>query len=209
MRTVTHKNWLIAAVLAVVLALCSIESRAQQFGVKTNALMWGVLTPNAGVEIVVGERSSLDLSAFCKPVFNPDKGAFLNSHIIGFQPEYRYWFNGRPMTREFIGATLLVADYDLTSADSSTGMRYVYDGNAIALGIVGGYSFILGKDNEKVSRWRLELCGGFSILGFLQKRYNVNDSYDDYFIGEPVRANSWGYKLFPAKLGVTFTYIIK
>ena len=209
MRTITKKYWIFAIVLAVVLALSSLDARAQQFAVKTNALMWGVLTPNAGVEIVVGERSSLDLSAFYKPTFSADKGSFLNSRISGFQPEYRYWFNGRPMTREFIGVSAMIADYELTNADKSTGMRYVYDGNAISLGVVGGYSFILGNSKDKINRWRLELCGGFSFLGFLQKRYNVNDSYDDYFVGEPVKANSWGYKLFPAKLGVTFTYIIK
>lgn len=209
MRTIAHKTWIFTIVFAVVLALSSQQAKAQQLGVKTNALMWGVLTPNAGVEIVVGERSSLDLSAFFKPSYSLEKGSFLNSRITGFQPEYRYWFNGRPMTREFIGASMMFADYELVNADKSTGMRYVYDGNAISLGIVGGYSFILGNNKDKVNRWRLELCGGFSFLGFLQKRYNVNDSYDDYFIGEPVRANSWGYKLFPAKLGVTFTYIIK
>jgi hypothetical protein len=223
MRTSTHKYWIFAIVFAIVLGLSSPQAKAQQFAVKTNALMWGVLTPNAGVEIVVGERSSLDISAFYKPSYSPELGSFFNSRIAGFQPEYRYWFNGRPMTREFIGASLMFADYDLTNADKSTGMRYVYDGNAISLGIVGGYSFILGRNNDKakdkdqskgkarpkVNRWRLELCGGFSFLGFLQKRYNINDSYDDYFVGEPVKANSWGYKLFPAKLGVTFTYIIK
>ena len=32
---------------------------------------------------------------------------------------------------------------------------------------------------------------------------------DDYFVDATVPANSWGYKLFPAKLGVSFTYIIK
>ena len=205
----THKTWILAAVFAVALLLSSVESKAQQFGVKTNALMWGALAPNAGVEIVLGERSSLDLSAFYKPCYSSNSGSFLNSRVAGFQPEYRYWFNGRPMTREFIGASMLIADYELINADKATGMRYVYDGNAISLGIVGGYSFILGKDKDKISRWRLELCGGFSFLGFLQKRYNINDSYDDYFVGEPVKANSWGYKLFPAKLGVTFTYIIK
>lgn len=209
MRIAAHRNWFYVAVFTVVMIFSSLDARAQQFGVKTNALMWGVATPNAGVEIVVGERSSLDLSAFYKPVLNPDKGVFFNSNIIGFQPEYRYWFNGRPMTREFIGVSAMFADYALTSADSATNMRYVYDGNAVSLGIVGGYSFILGKKNDEVKRWRLELCGGFSVLGFLQKRYGVNDNYDDYFIGEPVKANSWGYKLFPAKLGVTFTYIIK
>lgn len=209
MRTRTHRLWIFAVVFTAVLTLSSLQAKAQQFGVKTNALMWGVLAPNAGVEIVVGERSSLDLSAFYKPSILPDKGSFLNSRIAGFQPEYRYWFNGRPMTREFIGASLMFADYSLVNADRSTGMRYMYDGNAVSLGIVGGYSFILGKDKDKVSRWRLELCGGFAFLGFLQKRYNVNDSYDDFFVGEPVKANSWGYKLFPAKLGVSFTYIIK
>lgn len=210
MRRATHKYWIFAIVFAVVLALSSQQVKAQQFGVKTNALMWGVLTPNAGVEIVVGERSSLDLSAFFKPCYSADKGSFLNSRITGFQPEYRYWFNGRPMTREFIGASMMFADYELVNADKSTGMKYVYDGNAISLGIVGGYSFILGRDRkDKINRWRLELCGGFSFLGFLQKRYNINDSYDDYFVGEPVKANSLGYKLFPAKLGITFTYIIK
>ena len=203
MRNMTHKTWILAAVFAVALLLSSVESKAQQFGVKTNALMWGALTPNAGVEIVVGERSSLDFSAFYKPRYSPTMGAFFNSRIIGFQPEYRYWFNGRPMTREFIGATAMIVDYDLSSKDRATGMKYVYDGNALSLGIIGGYSFILGD------HWRLELCGGFAVLGFLQKRYNINDNYDDYFVGEPVKANSWGYKLFPAKLGVSFTYIIK
>ena len=187
------------ALIGCMLAFCVFnpEAKAQQFGVKTNALMWTAITPNAGLEIVVGERSSIDLSAFYKPRYNAGMGVFLNSRIVGFQPEYRYWFSGRPMTREFVGATSLLADYYLIHKD------YVYDGNAISLGVVGGYSFILG------ARWRLELCGGFSFLGFLQKRYHINDNYDDYFVGESVKANSWGYKLFPAKIGVSFTYIIK
>ena len=107
------------------------EAKAQQFGVKTNALMWTAITPNAGLEIVVGERSSIDLSVFCKPRYDADMGVLLNSRIVGFQPEYRYWFSGRPMTREFVGATTLLADYYLIHKD------YVYDGNAISLGVVG------------------------------------------------------------------------
>ena len=209
MRKTAHKYWIYAAIFAVVIALSSLEARAQQFGVKTNALMWGLCAPNAGVEIVVGERCSLDISGFAKPSFGSATGPFLNSYITGFQPEFRYWFSGRPMTREFIGVSALFADYDLANQDSLTGKMYIYSGNAVSLGVVGGYSFILGKDETKLSRWRLEICGGFSLLAFLQKRYAEGDSYDDYFVGEPVKANTWGYKLFPAKLGVTFTYIIK
>ena len=40
------------------------EAKAQQVGVKTNALMWLAMTPNAGCEVVIGEHSSLDLSVF-------------------------------------------------------------------------------------------------------------------------------------------------
>ena len=179
----------LAALLSAAFVLSSVKAGAQQLGVKTNALMWTLMTPNAGMEIVVGERS--------KPRISAENGVMLNSRVIGFQPEYRYWFSGRPMIREFVGVSALLADYYLHHKD------YVYDGNALSFGLVGGYSFVIK------SNWRLELCGGFALLGFLQKRYHVNDNYDDYFVGEYVKANSWGYKLFPAKLGVTFTYIIK
>lgn len=165
---------------------------SQHLGLKLNALMWAAATPSLGMEIVLGQRSSLDLSAF-----GHYKPYTLDSKLIAFQPEYRYWFNGRPFTREFVGVAAMVAAYDILSNN------YVYDGNAISLGVTGGYSFLISR------KWRLELCGGFSLLYFRQKKYYLQDNYDDYFVGTPVKANSWGYKLFPAKLGVTFTYIIQ
>ena len=209
MRNMTHKTWILATVFAVALLLSSVESKAQQFGVKTNALMWGALAPNAGVEIVVGQRSSIELTAAYLPKNLASvngkaipwgygkNNTHANSKVFIFQPEYRYWFSGRPFAEEFIGATTMFAKYDILHKD------YVYNGNAISLGIVGGYSFLLGK------KWRFELSGGFSLLYFQQKRYHKNDNYDDYFVGEPSRWNSRGYKLFPAKLGASFIYIIK
>jgi hypothetical protein len=149
MRKTAHKYWIYAAVFAVVIALSSLEARAQQFGVKTNALMWGFCAPNAGVEIVVGERCSLDISGFAKPSIGTGKGPLLNSYVTGFQPEFRYWFSGRPMTREFIGLSAMFAGYKFVNPEHSTGINYTYDGNAVSLGIVGGYSFILGK-NETI-----------------------------------------------------------
>lgn len=170
-------------------------AHAQQIGVKTNALQWVLMTPNLGCEVVVGERSSVDFSAFGH--YNPYG---LDSKVIAFQPEYRFWFSGRPMAREYVGASLMFANYDMKMKNRSVGGKYVYNGNAVSLGITGGYVFILNK------RWRFELCGGFSILGFKQKQYYETD---DYFVDTTIPANSWGYKLFPAKLGASFTYIIK
>lgn len=174
------------------LILFSSKANAQQVGVKTNALSWALLTPNAGCEVVLGERSSLDLS-----VSGHFKPYGVDSKMFIVQPEYRYWFSGRPMTREFVGVSAMVADYDMKLA------RHVYDGSAFSMGLVGGYAFYLNQ------KWRLELCSGFAVLYFNHKQYYKDDHYDDYFIGQESSANSQGYKLLPAKLGVTFTYIIK
>lgn len=193
MKSSLYKFRMIPAVLlAAGLILFSTKASAQQIGLKTNALMWTALTPNIGCEVVVGQRSSLDLSIFGH--YDPYG---LESRLFALQPEYRYWFSGRPMTREFVGVSAMVADYNMIIRN------HVYDGSAGSLGLIGGYAFSLSRS------WRLELCGGVAILGFRQKQYYRHDNYDDYFIEMESPLNSWGYKLFPAKLGVTFTYIIK
>lgn len=165
------------------------QAHAQQFGIKTNALQWAALTPNFGCEFVIKEHSSLDVSAF-----GHYKPYGLDSKLIAVQPEFRYWISGRPLIREFVGLSLMGASYDMTIRD------YVYDGVAASIGVTGGYAFLIGKG------WRLELCGGLSFLFYNQKQHYKQD---DYYLGDSVPADDWGYKLFPAKLGVSFTYIIK
>ena len=178
----------------LLLLLCAVQHRAaaQQVAVKTNALMWAALTPNLGFEVVTGEHTSVDLS-----VFGHKNPYGVKSGLLGIQPQFRYWFNGRPLIREFIGVGALLSTYDITWKKS------VYNGDAIGLGLVGGYVFSLGK------RWNLELSGSFGFMYFLQKQYRINDNYDDYFVDEAVKTNAKGYKLFPVDLGVTFIYIIK
>lgn len=165
------------------------EARAQQVGVKTNALMWAAMTPNLGCEVVVGEHSSIDFSAF-----GHYKPYGMDSKLIAFQPEYRYWFNGRPMIREYVGAAAMVANYDMNVRN------FVYSGNAASLGLSGGYVFLLSKN------WRLDLSAGFGFLFFFHKQYYETD---DYYVDASQAYNAWGYKLFPAKLGISFTYIIR
>lgn len=192
-RTVRFRYLRITLVIAVcLLALSSAKMQGQQIAVKTNALMLGALTPNLGCEIVTGEHSSVDFSAFGHK--NPYG---ITSTIIGAQPEFRFWFNGRPMTREYIGVGMLLTTYDITWK------RSVYDGDAIGIGLTGGYVFSIGR------RWNIELSGSFGFIGFRQKQYYVNDNYDSYFTGGGSRVNGWGYKMFPVELGVSVCYIIK
>lgn len=183
-------KYLLAAFAAMLFLLMSgRDACAQQLGVKTNALMWAAMTPNLGCEFVIKDRTSLDIS-----VSGHYRPYGLESQFIAVQPEYRFWFSGRPMIREYVGVSAMAASYDITMAE------HVYDGVAASLGVTGGYAFLIG------SRWRFELCGGLSFLFFNQRQYYRND---DYFADEYAPANAWGYKLFPAKIGVSFTYIIK
>ena len=190
-------NKILKRLAVVLVALCAMlmtshEAQAQQVAIKSNALSWLLSTPNVGYEIVTGEHSSVEVSAMghWRP-FN------MNSKIFVLQPEYRYWFNGRPMTREYVGFTSMVAAYDIMA------QGFVYKGNAVMLGLTGGYVFAL------TDHWNFEVAGGFGVLGFKQKQYYQHDNYDDYFVDEAVKANSIGYKLFPSKLSVSFSYIIK
>ena len=165
---------------------------AQQFAVKTNGLMLMALTPNLEMELVTGEHSSIGFGAFGHS--NPYG---LDSKVVGLQTEYRYWFNGRPMTREFIGVAALGSSYKMKIGD------YIYDGDAVGLGFTAGYSLSLGK------RFNLEFYGGLGLVGFKQKYYYKDDSYDDYFNDGSVVTNSKGFKLLPTKLGISISYIIK
>ena len=105
---------------------------AQQVAVKTNGLSLLAGVPNLGCELVVGERSSIDLS-----VYGGYKPYGADIKIIGVQPEYRYWFNGRPMVREYIGISALGASHDINWG------KHIYEGDAVVIGITMGYSMAL------------------------------------------------------------------
>lgn len=183
----------IKTVIVVLLALSGIQTvDAQQVAVKTNGLMILAGTPNLGCELVTGEHSSMDFSVFGH--YNPYG---LDSKLLGFQPEFRYWFNGRPMIREYIGVAALGATYDMHFGDN------VYDGDAVGIGITAGYSISLNK------YLNLEFYGGFGAIVFWQKQYYKYDNYEDSFVDGSVRTNANGYKLLPIKLGVSISYIIK
>lgn len=170
---------------------------AQRLAVKANALSWAALSPNLGLEVITGERTSVALSVMgtWKPFGLPEK-------VLALQPEFRFWFNGRPLTREYVGICAFATTYDLVLG-TGTRQTNVFRGDALALGVSGGHVFNMGK------RWCFELSGGVGVMLFRQKQYFDGDNYENYFIGERTAPNNWGYKLFPVKLSACFIYIIK
>ena len=172
--------------------LLPVLAHAQQVAVKGNLLMYAGMAPNVGCEFVVGERSTIDFS-----VFGSKKIYGKHFETIGIQPEYRYWFNGRPMTREFVGIAALGVSYDVHWGEQ------IYQGDAAGAGITFGYAFNLGK------RLNIEAYGGFGAVYFKQRQYYVYDHYDETDEQTAIRANAKGYKLMPIKLGVSISYILK
>lgn len=81
--------------------------------------------------------------------------------------------------------------------------KHIYDGDAIGIGITMGYSMVLGK------RLNLEFSAGFGAVCFWHQQYYENDNFEDYLINNPGKTNAHGYKLFPAKLAVSISYIIR
>ena len=187
---------IVVMILVLSAAFCR-EGRAQRLAVKTNALSWAALAPDLGLEIVTGERTSLSLS-----VCGPDMPFSFPYQLVVIRPEYRFWFNGRPLTREYVGLSAFGARYAIT-LPAGTGMANVFKGDGLAAGVSGGYVFNLSK------RWNFELSGGTGLLLFRQKQFFSTDSYEQYFVEEVSKPNTIGYKLFPVNLSASFIYIVR
>lgn len=187
-------------ILLMLVCLGSIASaRAQQVAVKTNLLYGaGTLTPNLGVEIGLGKRTTLDLRGSYNP-WNLKGSETDNKKLVHWivQPEFRYWlcqkFNGH-----FFGVHALYAQYNVGGHDVPMlfDKEFRYEGNAIGGGISYGYHLMLGK------RWGAEFNAG---VGVAAMKY---DKYDCPKCGDKVGTFDKTY-FGPTKAGITLIYLIK
>ena len=87
MSKTNHHTLSLSSIFFLLLLYSFPTLHAQQLAVKTNGLMLAAMAPNIGCEFVVGERSSIDISAFGAVNIYSNK-----AKMIGLLPEYRYWF---------------------------------------------------------------------------------------------------------------------
>ncbi len=174
-------------------SMFAVGAKAQMIAVETD-LMWDALqTPNIGFELVTGERTTAGIH-----VYGNKNPWGKEMKVIGVQPEFRYFFSGRPMHREFVGIGAIGSVYDITWGGK------VYDGIALGGGITFGYVFNLS------SRLNLDCHAGFGLIAYKRKEYFEGDSFDqDYSINGVQRTNASGYYLLPTRIGVSLTYIFK
>lgn len=179
--------------LAIFLLSTATITKAQIIALGTDLAMDLLATPSIGVELVVGERSTIGLD-----VMGNHMPWGKNMKMIAVQPEYRYYLSGRPMHKLFLGIGGLGATYDL-------GMQgKVYKGTGLGLGVIFGYVANLGK------RWNIDFHAGFGAIGYKHKEYFFGDSYEDEYTEDgQLTTNATGYYLLPTRVGVSLTYIIK
>lgn len=186
MKKNNYRTWGKWAALTALMMVMACNVQAQLLAARTNALLWGNLTPNIGLELVTSARTSVSGNVFYSLDANP-----MDCSTKGAEVQLRYWISGRPMVRSFVALGVQGMRYDAEWSDNR------HFGDAVGPGIVYGYSLPLGK------RFNIEFSAGMSIMWFRERKYPVGttEPEGDY--------NFKGNKVMPMGLGVTCTYILK
>lgn len=192
-------------ILLILITLCISTTgllAQNNVGIKTNLLYGaGTFTPNLGLEVGLGERTTLDISAGYN-WFNLNGTPENNKKLIHWmvEPELRYWlcqkFNGHFFGLHALGSQYNISQHDLPFIFGKDSEKYRYEGWAVGAGLSYGYQFILGK------RWNLEMNIG---VGYARLRY---DQYECKNCGDKVGSSSKNY-FGPTKAGISLIYIIK
>ena len=134
---------------------------------RTNLFYAGTATPNLGLDIALGQHTSLGVTAGLKPwprwlawdydVQNPTKWR----HLL-VAPEFRWWPK-QTLDGWFLGVDLLYAHYNLGAITLPFGLyptlnEHRLQGDAYGAGLFVGHSWWLGE------HWRLELAGGAAAV---------------------------------------------
>lgn len=171
---------------------------SQNIALKTNALYWATTTPNIGLELGLGKRTSIDLSGGYNPwTLNKETNRKIKHWMA--MPEFRYWlcerFNGH-----FFGIHTGFSQYNIGGVrvlfQPEHTKDYRYEGWATGVGISYGYTWIIGK------RWNIEATIG---AGYIYSQYG---KYECRNCGR-LKGNSDKHYFGPTKAGLSLIYIIK
>lgn len=187
MKCAMKKIMMVFAIL-----LCSASVKAQIIAVNTDVVSDACLAPNIGVELGMNSRSSLSVNAlYGNNILGQD------IKITAVQPEWRYYFSGRTMYHHFLGIGAVAASYELKADDR------IYNGDGAGLGVTFGYVLPI------TSRLNVDFHAGCGMFFYRQKEYHIDEDYSKYMDGEREVANSHGSGIWPTRIGISVTYILK
>jgi hypothetical protein len=184
-------------ILIFIIALSATRMSAQQLAVGTNVLMDALMIPNISLEMSLGRSHTMERTVLLGQAYFLKNPWGHEASGWGVQPEVRYFFSGRAMSRWFFGAGIHFSKYNLTWG------REIYDGNSAGAGLTFGYVFNITE------RLNIDAHSGFGINYYRQKQYFAGDFYDKEYYSGMATANARGMVLMPTRMGISITYILK
>lgn len=176
------------------------QTYAQQFAVKTNLLYDATATVNAGVELKLAPKWTLDVSG------NLNAWRFSGGkqwrHWLA-QPEARYWFcnafSGHFVAAHLIGGQYnfghLNMDINLLGSDLSKLKDYRYQGWFAGAGIAYGYAWIINR------HWNIEAEIG---IGWAYTRF---DKFRCAGCGQKIESGLTHNYFGPTKAAINLVYV--
>ena len=176
-----------------------LQVRAQDWAIKSNVVYDATATINAGVEVGLAPKWTLDVSGNFN-AWSKNESTKWKHWMV--QPEARYWFCDR-FSRHFIGAHLIGGAFNFGNLNNNisflgtdfsvlSDMRY--QGYAYGAGVAYGFAFVLSE------HLNLELEGG---LGYVYLDYETFRCAD---CGRKVGEGTHHY-VGPTKLAVNLVFI--
>jgi len=165
------------------LVLCALPLSAQKFAVKTNLLYDATSTPNLGIELGVGRKSTVQLFYGLNPWKFSDTKQLRHWSLM---PEYRWWpcqkFNGH-----FIGVHAMGGQFNASGVKMPFGILpglkdHRYEGWYAGGGFTYGYQWILSR------HWSFEASVGVGYDYIRYKKFEcgtcgtqAKDTHTHYF----------------------------
>ncbi len=191
-------------VLAVLLSLSAASANAQKAAVKTNLLHWATGTVNAGAEIAVGPKTTLDVAVACNIpglIYFGDKSRNRKLWNWTAQPEVRFWHT-EAFNRGFVGIHAGGGAFDAGGITLPLGIfpdlgKHRYEGWMMGAGVSYGWQWWIAP------RWNFEAAFGF---GYLYMEYNRFASPPSTVIDEADKVHHY---FGPTRIGLTFSYLFR
>lgn len=178
----TKKHLFVTAVMAVL----SIPVFSQTFSLKNNLLYDATLTPNIGIELKTGRRSTVQLFYGFHPWRLSDTKSLRHWSLM---PEYRSWLK-EPFRGHFFGIHALGGEFNIA------GFRdHRYEGWYVGGGLTYGYAWRLSD------HWNMEAAIG---LGYVHSAY---DKYENEVCGALLGRNHRN-AIVPTKLALNIAYVL-
>lgn len=171
--------------------LLPMSANAQSLAANTDVLWDVAMSPNIGLEMTVADQSTLQVNAITS-----QKPYGQDVRFTAVQPEYRYYFSGRPMYKHFVGVCAMGATYKTTIADKT------YNGSGVGAGLTFGYVLPVTK------RLNVDFHAGVVYAKYRQKEYFLNEEHAVNHAGYE-EANANGSYIMPARIGISLSYILK